>query len=438
MYITFRAPAAAAAAAIIAVILAAAGDIPTALLVAASDALILALIAADVARAPAPASVRPARELPDAAGTGETGTIAMTVHNPARRPLAVSLRDATPPSLQRAPRVHHAIVPAGARVRFEAEIRPERRGRLSLGPVSLRTSGPFGLAGRQSRIEMPATLKVFPALPGRAEVELRMQRARLLQAGERSSAVRGGGTEFDSLREYHPDDEFRRINWRATARSTKPISNLFREERNQQVLLVLDAGRMMAANLGGVSRLEHGIDAAIALAELAARIGDHVGMAAFSRDLVAAVPPRGGRAQPARILDALYAVEPTLDAPNYTQVFASLLARYRRRSLIVLVTELTDVAAMEPLMRAVPALLRRHLVVVGAVLDPEVEALALQTPSSSEDAYLKAAAGGAIVARADAAARLRGMGAVVVDRPPGRLAGAIADHYLRVKAFGRL
>jgi uncharacterized protein (DUF58 family) len=438
MFLTRRAPAAAVTAAIVGTLVAALTGWSAALLAGIADAAIVIVVALDVVVAPKPSSLRPVRELPDAASTGDENAIRVTLHNPARRALAVSLRDASPPSLQRSPLKHHAVVPSGARVEFTGTIRPARRGRIPVGPITLRVAGPAGLAGRQSRIDDRAAIKVFPALPGRAEVELRLTRARLLQSGERSSAVRGGGTEFESLREYHPDDEFRRINWRATARTSKTISNVFREERNQQVLLVLDAGRMMAANLEGVSRFEHAIDAAMAVAELAARIGDHVGMAAFSRDLIAAVPLRGGRSQPGRILNALYAVEPTLDAPNYPQVFSALLSRYRKRSLIMLVTELTDVTAMEPLLRAVPALVRRHLVVVGALTDPGVEQLALAQPASSEDAYFKAAASGSLVARADTASRLRSMGAVVVDRPPGRLAGALADHYLRVKAFGRL
>jgi uncharacterized protein (DUF58 family) len=269
-------------------------------------------------------------------------------------------------------------------------------------------------------------------------VELRLDRARLLQSGERSTSIRGGGMDFDSLREYHPDDEFRRINWRATARSTKPISNVYREERNQQVVLLLDAGRTMAATVAGVSRFEHAIDAAYAVAELAARVGDHVGMVAFATEVLAMLGPGGGRSQPRILLDLLFDLQPRLDAANYRGAFTSLLGRHRRRSLLLLLTELTDEAAMESLFAALPAILGRHLVIVAALVDPEIESAALGIPGSSEEAYLKAAAAEAISAREHAAARLRRMGVVVVDRPPGRLAGELADQYLRIKAFSRL
>ena len=128
-------------------------------------------------------------------------------------------------------------------VTIRADVRPARRGRVRIGPLTLRTAGPLGLAGRQATLQLIDGIRVYPALHGRAEVALRLQRARLLQAGRRSAAFRGGGSEFDALREYRPDDEFRRINWRATARAPRPIANEYREEHNQQVVVLLDASR---------------------------------------------------------------------------------------------------------------------------------------------------------------------------------------------------
>lgn len=402
------------------------------------DAAVAALVAYDVRSAPAPKALGVAREIPPVLMVGRSDRVVLRVHNPTRRRLAVTLRDATLPSLGRAPKRHDLVLPPGAWARADAKLAPTRRGFAAVGPITVRAGGPLGLAGRQATLPLRDRVKVYPALPGRAEVELRIERARLLQSGERSSALRGGGTEYDSLREYHPDDEFRRINWRATARAAKPISNVYREERNQQVLLLLDAGRPMAATLGGVSLFEHALDAAMAVAELGARVGDHVGAIAFSSRVLATVGPRGGRGQPRRILDVLFPIVPALEAPNYRLAFSALLTRSRRRSLLVLLTELADEAALDALYAAVPALLGRHLVLVGAPRDPEVEALATVLPSTSEEAYLKAAAAGALAARERAAGRLRRMGVRVVDRPPRELAGAVADHYLRIKAFGRL
>jgi uncharacterized protein (DUF58 family) len=203
-------------------------------------------------------------------------------------------------------------------------------------------------------------------------------------------------------------------------------------------MLLLDAGRTMAGSIGGASRFEYAIDAAVAVAELASRVGDQVGMVAFAGDVLALAEPRGGTVQARRILELLFDLEPSLEAPNYPRAFGALMGRHRRRALLVLLTELSDQAVMEPLLRAVPILLRHHLVIVGAVRDPEVEAMALSVPATSEEAYLKATAAGYLSARSGAADRLRRMGATVVDGPVNELAGHLTDQYLKIKAVGRL
>jgi uncharacterized protein (DUF58 family) len=350
----------------------------------------------------------------------------------------VARRDAAPPSLGREPARERATIPAGGWHTFRAVLSPARRGYATLGPVTVRTAGPLHLAGRQGSLPAPARIKVYPPLPGRAHVVQRIRHARELQAGSRSSAFRGGGNEFDSLRDYHPDDEFRRINWSATARAGVPITNVYREERDQQIILLLDAGRTMAGTVAGTSRFELAIDAGFALAELAADVGDRVGMVAFDGRVRRMIGPSGGREQPRRILDLLFDLEPTLDAPDYRIAFATTLARHRRRAMLVLLTELIDERAMDPLFAAIPALVGRHLVVVAAVQDPAVVRLARLEPADAEGAYRKAAAAESLRARERAAARLRAMGVHVEDRLPGELAAGVADRYLAIKSAGRL
>jgi uncharacterized protein (DUF58 family) len=396
------------------------------------------LVVADVRLAADPRTLQLRREVPVVMRVGVPADVSLSFHNPLSRRLALEIRDATPPSMDRTPIRHRVAVVPGGWATLDATVRPARRGYSRLGPAAVRTSGPLGLAGRQGSVPLEERVKVYPSLPARAEIGSRLERARALHVGERSSAARGGGTDFDSLREYHPDDEFRRINWRATARRAKPITNVYREDRNQQVVLLLDAGRTMAGTVGGVARFEHGIDAAFALTELATRGGDHVGLVAFAGDVLAMVAPRGGPAQPRRVLDAMFDLEPRLGAADYVGAFAAVLSRYRRRSLLVLLTELTSEAVLESLYAALPSLLGRHLVVVGAIRDPEVQRLAEASPLGAEDAYLKAAATAAELERERAAWRLQRMGVIVEDHPPGRVAGALADRYLRIKALGRL
>lgn len=401
-------------------------------------ALLAVAVMVDVGMAPRPTDLRPRRRTPEVLRLDRPADVVLTLHNPTQRRLAVGVHDAAPPSMRRIPTRQQVLLDPGQLVTLRAEVRPARRGRVRIGPLTLRTAGPLGLAGRQATLQLSDEVRVYPALHGRAEVALRLRRARLLQVGRRSSAFRGGGTEFDSLREYRPDDEFRRINWRATARSPRPVANEYREEQNQHVILLLDASRATAGQVRGVSRLEHALDAAIAVGELAARVGDQVGAMAFGREVLAQVGSRAGRAQPRRILEVLFDLKPHLDAPNYAQAFGALLRRHRRRSWLVLFTDLSEESVLEPLLQAIPVLVARHLVLVASIRDPEVEALASSIPRTSEEAYDKAAAAGFLMWRDAAAARIRRLGAVTLDRRPGTLAAAVADEYLRIKALGRL
>jgi uncharacterized protein (DUF58 family) len=402
-----------------------------------ANVLLIGLLLFDIWQAPHPSALGIERFAPSALTTHEVGRVTLRLQNPGNRSLSVAIRDATPRSGARTPVVHRNRIGNHGGM-LEAQMVPGRRGRLELGPVTVRVSGPIGLGGRQATLPIVDTVRVYPALPGRSEVELRIERARMLQSGQRSSRHRGGGTDFDSLRDYHPDDEFRRINWTATARAAKPITNLYREDRDQQIVLLLDAGRTMAGTVAGLSRFEHALDAAIALAELATRAGDHVGVMAFASGVEATLSPRGGRDQPRRALELLFDLEPSLDPTDYRGAFGTLLSRHRRRSLLVLFTDLTEQSVMQPLFDALPVLLPRHLLMIGSIVDPEVLAWRSALPGSYEDAYLAAAAAQSLSARNRASAHLRSRGVIVEDREPGRLTGALADRYLQIKSAARL
>lgn len=434
MYISVRLAIVAALSAALAAIL----PFPVVFTLLVLNAALVVAAGFDVLRAPRASVLQIERDAPAVSGSDREDEMRVRLHNPTMRSLAVQIRDATPPSLHRTPVRDRTVVPAQGWRTVSAMIRPSRRGYADLGPFTVRTAGPLGLAGRQGSVRSAGRIKVYPPLPGRAQVVRRLERVRALNAGSRSSAFRGGGNEFDSLRDYHPDDEYRRIDWGATSRAGKPITRVYREERDQQLLLLLDAGRGMATSVGETTRFELAIDAAFALAELAAYVGDHVGMLAFGGDVQRMLGPRSGREQPRRILDLLFDVQPVLRAPDYPGAFATLLSRYRRRALLVLLTDLTDASAMEPLFRALPALLARHVLVIGAVRDPGTEALARCEPVDAEGAYLKAAAAESLAFRDRASERLRAMGARVEDRLPGELATGVAERYLAIKSSGRL
>lgn len=415
--------------------------------------LVLALAALDVALAPAPARLAVERELPGAVSLDGEGVVRWRVANPTGRRLRVALADDLAPSLGAQTRRARLVVPPRGRASRATTIRPTRRGRFRPETVTLRVEGPLRLAARQDVLAVPGSLRVLPRFRSREEAELRLDRAQVLQAGLRLAQGQGGGTEFDRLREYEVDDEFRHIDWAATARSGKAIVRTYRAERNQTVLVLLDSGRTMAGQValeGGrarsgyadaswtVPRLDHAMDAAMALTVVATRLGDATGLVAFADGVRAVVPPRGKPTQLGRITEALAPLEPVLAESDYRQAFGETLTRFRRRALLVVLTELSPEPMDETLLPALPLVLRDHLVIVAGIRDPEVDRWARGVPEDAEAAYRKASAAAALERRAQAAARLRGLGATVIDEPPARLPGALADAYLDVKATGRL
>ena len=267
----------------------------TAAALVAVNAVVVALVVVDSRLAPSPLALDVTRELPDVVQLGRDAQVSWRVENPTPRPLRVEVGDHLPPSLHARHRHVPMTIPADAAATGTTTIRPTRRGRFFLDALTVRVTGPLGLGSRQRDVGAPATLRVYPSFASRDEAELRINRARILEVGLRSAQGRGGGTDFDALREYGPDDEFRRIDWPATARSGKAIVRTYRAERNQSLMLLLDTGRVMAARVAGVPRLEHAMDAVMMLTTVATRLGDRAGLIAFDADVRAVVPPSHAR-----------------------------------------------------------------------------------------------------------------------------------------------
>ncbi len=378
------------------------------------------------------------RRHPPVAVTGSTAELTWVVHSEARRSLRVHLADQLAPSLRAGARRFSVRVPAGGTAKVVTTLHPVRRGRFTFDRVTLRVEGPLGLGARQREVPLTTVLRVHPPFRSRDEAELAIRRGRVLEVGMRSTRGLGGGTEFEQLREYGPDDEFRRIDWTATARAGKAIVRTYRAERNQRVVVLLDNGRVMAGRVEGVPRVEHAMDAVMLLTAVATRLGDRCGLVAFDREVRAEVPAARHRDQVGRVTEAMFALEPELAESDYTGAFASVVARHRRRALLVLLTDLNERAVVDSLLPALPLVLRTHLVLVASVRDPQVVEWATGTAADRDEVFRRVAAVEALRERDRTAARLRGMGALVVDEPPGRLARRLADTYLEVKGTGRL
>ena len=412
-------PRAAAALAVIALLAIALGPLLAGLLVAALAGTLLADVLA--ARRPP----RAQRSVPAIVPRGVPAALAVDVTGGRGR--RVLVRQARPPEIE--------IEPQEAHDGLEARLVARRRGRWTLPAPALRVAGPLGLATWDHRAGEEAQLLVYPDLPAARRLALAVREGRFRESGHQSRGPLGLGTEFESIRDYLPDDDIRQVNWPATARLGRPMSNQYRIEQDRDVICVLDCGRLMAAPLGGgASRLDAAIDAATAVGLVADELGDRCGVVAFDARVLRRLAPRRRGAD--ALVRAVFDLQPAPVDSDYELAFRSVASS--RRALVIVFTDLIEEVAARSLVMAVPVLARRHEVVVAGVVDPDLDALLCSRPEDELDVYRAAAALDVLGARERAAARVRGAGARVLETAPALLARACVGAYLSAKARARL
>lgn len=407
--------------------------------------LLAAAVMLDVALAGSPRSLRLSRGGPTSARLGQPVSVALTVDNSGQGRFRGVVRDAWAPSARAQPRTHAVDIAAGQRIQLDTTLQPVRRGDQNSALVTARSIGPLGLAGRQGSHRVPWHVRILPPFLSRKHLPSRLARLRELE-GMTPVLIRGQGTEFDSLREYVVGDDVRSIDWRATARRADVVVRTWRPERDRRVLIVLDTGRTSAGRVGvdptaqdpsGWPRLDWSMDAALLLAALAARAGDHVDFLAHDRETRAAVVNASRTELLAHLVAAMAPLEPALVESDARAMVAAVQRRVRRQALVVILTDLNASAIDEGLLSVLPQLTAKHRVIVASVADPRVDTLAAGRADAVE-VYDAAAAERSRNDRRAVASLLRRMGVDVVDAPPEELAPDLADHYLAMKAAGRL
>jgi uncharacterized protein (DUF58 family) len=406
---------------------------------------LVVVVIADVALAAGTRTLNCSRLGETAARLGQPVDAVLVVENAGGRRFHGQIRDAWAPSARAEPRTHSVDLVAGQQVRLHTQLRPVRRGDQVSALVTARSVGPLGLAGRQSSHRVPWQIRIMPPFLSRKHLPSRLAKLRELE-GMTPVLIRGQGTEFDSLREYVIGDDVRSIDWRATARRADVVVRTWRPERDRRVVIVLDTGRTSAGRVGvdptasdpgGWPRLDWSMDAALLLAALAARAGDHVDFIAHDRVMQAGVYNASRTELLAQFVDAMAPLQPALVESDARAMVAAVRRRTRQRALVVLLTDLNASALDEGLMAVLPQLSAKHQVLLAAVADPRIEHLAGGRADAAQ-VYDAAAAERARNDRRAIASRLRRSGVDVVDAPPEELAPELADHYLAMKASGRL
>ncbi len=369
------------------------------------------------------------RSLPAVVARGRAATLTIEAHPTGRGRVVV--RQPVAPDVRITPSEHDG--------QLDAQLVARRRGRHELPAVAARRDGPLGLGSWFFSGGDRAELLVYPDLPAARALAIAVRRGRFREPGRHTRGPLGLGTEFESIRDYLPDDDVRQINWRATARTGRPMSNQYRVEQDRDVVCVLDTGRLMAAPTAGahgvaLTRLDAAVDAVASVALVADEIGDRCGVIAFDRELRRNVRPRraGGRA----VVRAIFDLEPQSTDSDYDLAFRNIGGA--KRAFVLLCTDLVDEAAAQSLLAAIPVIAKRHAVVVASLRDPDLDAAVHRAPQVARDTYAAAVALDVLDARARVAARLRHAGADVVEAAPGRLNEACVGAYLRLKERARL
>jgi uncharacterized protein (DUF58 family) len=402
----------------------------------AADGALALLALADAALCRRPV-VHLERESAPVWSVGRANAVRLHVRSTARRRLAVRVKDDLPADVACADLPAAVAVPAGGRATLTYHARPARRGVVELGDHHVRYPSPLGLWQRQLRLPARGAAKVYPDVTAVRTYELlaRQSRENLLV---RAVRMRGGESEFERLREYERDDQFRDIDWKATARRGRLIVRQYQQERNQTIVCLLDCGRLMTAESEGLTQLDHALNAILMLSHVAARAGDQLGLLAFDAKVRSFLAPAGGRRAAQRIARGTYDLHPALVETDFEAAFAHLSTRLRKRALVLLFTQVIDDLAARALLRQVRALPARHLPLCVVFRDPDLERLA-EPPGGLGAApagalYVGAAAAETLLWRERLVRDLKTGGSLVLHVPPSQATPAVIDRYLRIKA----
>lgn len=413
-----------------------------ALLALADSALLHPLLIADAVLAllallDALSVLRPlvsvSREAPDVLSVGRPNRIQLFVRSRARRRLSVRINDDLFDSASAEGLPLCVELAANSAETAEYRVIPARRGAYELGAHTLRYPSPLGLWLRQLRVPARHPVRVYPDLLQLRTFELMARQNREYEF-VRATRRRGGENEFARLRDYTQDDEYRSIDWKATARRQKLTAREYQLESNQELLFVLDGGRLMTAEVLGLTQFDHALNAALMLGHVAVRTGDQVGLVAFDAALRAYVSPARGRGAPSRLIRASYDLHPRLVEPDYDGAFQKIAARQRKRALIVIFTQVLDATVARTLSLYCRELSKHHLPLVVLFRDSDVEALLEPRSEHRRELYARGAAAEILRWRQSFVRELRRVGALVLDVAPRELTPRLINHYFEIKA----
>jgi len=403
------------------------------------DLLLVVMALIDVRLSRLPETINITRSFSGRFAVGADTDVSVNVQNQSHRALTLIVKDEYPPQM-----ILKGIRAAKLRVEGQNSaslvyaLTPPKRGRFQFGHTAVRFLTRFRLAWKQATANGPDVVKVYPNMRRAREAELKALGARSIVSAHRKTSWRGEGREFESMRDYVRGDELRHISWTATARRGKLTTRQYQIERDQTILVALDAGRLMTARIEQETKLDSAVHATLALMSAAARAGDNAGLMVFGRRIINYLPPSRGRDHMDAALEALHGVEPEMIEPSYARAFEFVSANTKRRSLVVLLTDLVDEEGSKELLTSLNILRPRHLPLVVTIADRDLKAVVRQTPTNVRELFTQSVSEEIIHHREAALRMVESQGGLALDVTAAALAPALLQTYMRVKERGLL
>jgi uncharacterized protein (DUF58 family) len=403
------------------------------------DVVLIVLAIVDARRSQLPKTVRINREFSGRFAVGAETEVSISIQNAGARPISLVVKDEYPPEMKLSGlREAQLTVEAQTSAALVYGLTPPKRGKFQFGQIAVRFLSRWNLVWCETRVGEAVAVKVYPNMRRAREAELKALGARSLVASHRKTSWRGEGREFESLRDYVRGDELRHISWSATARRGKLTTRQYQIERDQTILIALDGGRLMTARIEQETKLDSAVHAALALMSAAARAGDNSGLLVFGRKIKSFLPPSRGRDHMDAALEALYSVEPEMIEPSYSHAFEFISANSKRRSLVVVLTDLVDEEGSKELLTSLRLLRPRHLPLVVTIADRDLKAVVSSAPVDARDLFTQSVAEEIMYLREAALRLVESQGGLALDVTAAALAPAILEKYLQVKERGLL
>ena len=414
--------------------------------------LLLAVGTIDYVTNPVWTRVEARREMNSKFSLGVENVVTLKIANRSRYRLNIRLKDDFPDEFLFEETVHDCQILPGQDVDISYRLTPLRRGIYRFADIHLRCTGVLGLVVRQRRVAASAEVKVYPNLQAVRQYELLVKRGMLHQIGLKNSRRFGEGTEMERLREYSPDDDFRRMDWKATARHRKPIVREFETERSQEIVVMLDTGRLMASPIlletlpqstaestqKAMLKLDYAINTTLMTTYVATLKGDKVGLIAFADTVHQYLAPKPGKRQFLTMLETVYALPVHPVEPDFGTAFTYLASKQRKRALVILFTDILDKDSAEGVATYVTQLSKHHLVACVTLTDSGIVELAEQKFTDSTSVYQKAIAERLLQEKQATLEILRRQGVITIDVPAHQLTMAVVNKYLELKAQSKI